>query len=177
MRQKKICFRFDVDTHKCAKVGMPRLLDLAKAKDVKLTFFVNCGQSIHLFESIKALFNKKPSLASASFPQLGARRKLGNLEYLRCALLNPQIVNYARDAIRRAHAEGHEIGLHGGRNHELWGRFVDHWSEDQIRSEIQWGLDQLGQLDIKPSVFASPCAVGGDRVRKILSETGKFKFV
>lgn len=177
MGTKKLCFRFDVDTHKCAKVGIPQLLDLALEKKVLFTFFINCGRAIDLAESIKSLSNKKTDQTTHSFPRLSARRKFGNLEYLRCAILNPQILKYAEKEIRRAHSEGHEIGLHGGRNHELWGRFVHQWTDEQIRQEVQWGLDQLQQIGIEPTSFASPCAEGGERVRKIVGNFTNFKFI
>ena len=167
---KKICFRFDVDTHKCARVGMPRLLDLAKDKRARLTFFINPGRSISLSQSVKAAVFKKPMAAQSAPAQLSARRKLGNVEFLRCALINPKVLAYGRSAVLRAYREGHEVGLHGGHNHELWGRFVDQWSDDQIKEEMEWGLERLKAVGITPTAFASPCAAGGDRVRLIAGQ-------
>lgn len=176
MANKKICFRFDVDTHKCSRVGIPNLLDLAKSKGVRFTFFINCGRSISFRHSLKAaLFGG--GAAGPSHPQLGPRRKFGNLEYLRCAIVNPRVLKYGEDAVRRAHREGHEIGLHGGHNHELWGRFVNDWSEDQIAEEIRWGLEQLKGVGITPTAFASPCAAGGERVQRVLGRFHEFKFI
>lgn len=175
MERKSICFRFDVDTHKCAKVGMRNLIELAQRKGVLFTFFLNCGVSISRYHSAKAIFSKKHDVVS--YPQLSARRKFGDYEYIRCAIVNPQIGVYAKEVILRAFQEGHEIGLHGGRNHELWGRFVNKWSDEKIRNEILWGLDQLKGFGIIPQGFASPCANGGDRVRRIISEFENFRYV
>jgi len=175
--KKKICFRFDVDTHKCAKTGIPQLVKLAHEKRVPFTFFVNCGRAIDLFESIKATCFKKNKKNITHYPQLSARRKFGNLEYLRCAIFNPLIIEYAEIEIRNAHSAGHEIGLHGGRNHELWGRLVNQWSDRKIEEEIQWGLQQLQRIEIQPTSFASPCAEGGERVRKAVESFKNFKFI
>ncbi len=177
MRKKKICFRFDVDTHKCAKIGIPKLLDLARHKNVSFTFFINCGKAIDISASLKAMLSNSQLPNSNSIPQLSALRKFGYLEYLRCAILNPQILSYAKNEVQKAHQEGHEIGLHGGSNHELWGRFVNQWSDDKIRHEIQWGLDQLRRIGITPNIFSSPLAAGGERVRKLVSEFKNFQYI
>lgn len=170
---RKLCFRFDVDTHKCAKVGIPNLLQLAEQKGVKFTFFVNCGRAISRRESLKALFTRQRPGANAA--QLSSRHKFGTKEYLVCALQNPKIIKYD-SIIKLAHQQGHEIGLHGGRNHEIWCRNVDRWSEEQIREEIKWGLRQLENIAIHAKIFASPCAKGGDRVRWITGDMG-FKYI
>jgi len=173
--KKKICFRFDVDTHKCAKVGIPNLLKLGREKEATFSFFVNCGRAVSPYHSLMAILNK-PKSDIPDYPHLGPLRKLGKLDYLVCALLNPLVGKYT-EIIKSVAAQGHEIGLHGGRNHELWCRFVDSWSEEQIRDEIEWGLEKLRKLGIEPTVFASPCAKGGTRVSKVLSKFPQFLFI
>lgn len=174
---KLICFRFDVDTHKCGAQGMPRLLDLAKSRGVPFTFFINCGRAICRTASLMARLGLTSQPAANYHPQLSARRKFGNVEFLRCAILNPSVFEYARDHVIRAQRDGHEIGLHGGRNHELWGRYAWQWSEEKIVNEIRWGVSQLKRIGIEAQVFASPCAAGGEKVRKALEEVGGFRFM
>jgi hypothetical protein len=42
---KYFCFRFDVDTPKCIKKGVPNLISLSKKLDVPFTFFIKTQQS------------------------------------------------------------------------------------------------------------------------------------
>lgn len=172
--KKKICFRFDVDTPKCAKIGMPNILKLAKRKKVSFTFFVNCGRSIYLSEAIKSFFKQNPDL---QYPQLAAFRKLGPHEYLRTAILNPRIFNKYKKTIKEAYLSGHEIGLHGGRNHEFWAKRIYTLSDQDVTNEILWGVDKLNSLGIEPKGFASPCGVGGVRIERLLENLGSFNYI
>lgn len=172
--KRHICFRFDVDTHKCASVGIPNLVRLGSKKNVRFTFFVNCGQAIDFKESLKALIKKKPD--GPAYSALSPMRKLGLKEYLRCAIVNPSILDHYGASVAEAHKEGHEIGLHGGKNHERWDRFVEIWSEAEIREEIKWGIAKLGEMGIVPATFASPCAHTTPTVRRILKELKNFEF-
>jgi hypothetical protein len=171
---KRLCFRFDIDTHKCAGVGIPNLLQLAREKNVKFAFMVNCGKAIHLPLAIASLFQPK---AKNGPPMLSPRRKLGNLDYLRCALQNPSIFDTYSEVFAQAQREGHEIGLHGGRNHEIWAKEITHWDDRRVREEIEWGLQKLSSQGITPTVFASPCAVGGERLRRIAQQFSCFRYV
>lgn len=166
---KLICFRFDVDTHKCAKVGVPNLVRLAKEKSVHFTFFVNTGKSISLRHSLiaKVTAISNPNLEGANV-RLGALRKLGCIDYLKCAILNPNILEYAFRELQEAAQLGHELGLHGGQNHEIWGRCAKGWDTQYLRSQVEWGLKRLMRLGVQPQGFASPFAVTPNGLEQIL---------
>ena len=68
--------------------------------------------------------------------------------------------------------QGHEIGLHGGRNHRLWVNDSPNWSLDHLREEIAWGTGQLRAAGIEPYGFASPGAVSPDRLPDTLESLG-----
>lgn len=177
---RKIAFRFDIDSPKCIEVGVPNLLRLAREKNVKFNFMVNCGRSIDFRLSLKAAICKSPTPAgeaAARAPRLSARRKLGLYHYIHCALMNPRLSAVYPDQIRRLKDEGHEIGLHGGRNHETWARRVHTWSVDQIADEIAWGLERLAEFGIVPEIFSSPCAVSDARVHEALSRFKNFRYI
>jgi len=149
---RRICFRFDVDTPCCLNDGMPALLDLAQELGVKFTFFVNPGRAV----SRRVLPSRKASRETAA--KLSSLRKLGWRSYLYTATINPPLWRIDRAGhVARAVAQGHEVGLHGGRNHALWQRRAHDWHKDKVRSEIEWGLAALhamGVAEIKS--FASP---------------------
>jgi len=147
-----VCFRFDVDTPRCLNEGMPALLDLAQKLGVKFTFFVNPGRAVS--RHVPPSHNGSQPTA----PKLSSLRKLGWRSYVYTATINPRLSRIDRAGqVARAVAEGHEVGLHGGRNHALWQRHAHDWHEDKVRSEIEWGMAALrgmGVTEIKS--FASP---------------------
>jgi peptidoglycan/xylan/chitin deacetylase (PgdA/CDA1 family) len=162
-----LSFRFDVDTHKCVLEGVPNLLKLARKHRVKFTFFVHVGRSI----------SRKYFLRDKIFPtprqnhkNISAVKKLGLKDYLITACLNPEIGSLGRDIIARCVKEGHEVCLHGGRNHEVWNQEVQAWSPDRVNNEIVWGLDFLADILPKYKIigFASPNWKSHDVLHEIL---------
>lgn len=152
MITRSICFRFDVDTPRCLVRGMPALLDLAKELDVRFTFYVNTGRAVLRRLHIKTRGGK------VSAKKLSALRKLGPWSYIYTAVRNPRLAEIDRTGIvARAVAEGHDVGLHGGRNHAEWQRHADTWSEAKTRAELDFGMDALRRLGV-PDIasFASP---------------------
>ena len=51
--KKKVAFRFDVDTLKCIKYGVPKLVNISEKNNVSFTFFMNFGKSIDRKEAFK----------------------------------------------------------------------------------------------------------------------------
>lgn len=81
------------------------------------------------------------------------------------------------DRIRAIRDEGHEIGLHGGRNHETWARLALTWPDEVIRDEVAWGLEQLSRLGVEPRGFSSPGGVSDPRVRAVVSTFANFDYI
>jgi peptidoglycan/xylan/chitin deacetylase (PgdA/CDA1 family) len=173
-----LALRFDVDTHKCIKEGTPNLIEIGQKHRKKFTFYVNMGRSVSIYSTLKGLVEPKSAINSDKMPScLPAMEKLGFYNYLYAAIVNPVLSDYGSEEILRITKLGHEIGLHGGRNHELWNREIDQWSEAHIRSEIEWGVNRLKTLGIKnfPG-FASPHWKGNGSLQKVLKEFG-FKYL
>jgi len=165
------CFRFDADTHQCVAKGIPNLVRLADRFGVKFTFFVNMGRAFDRRISIgRAVARLRKRSNEASMP---AARKLGLGPFLRAAILNPKAGLSYPQILKSASEAGHEIGLHGGRNHARWERDAHRWGERRLRDEIQWGIQAMERCRLKPPVsFASPAWNSPDLLPKILPAMG-----
>lgn len=169
---KKLVFRFDIDTHKCIRDGVPRLLAVANEYEVPFTFFLNCGKSISFINSLKSLVFGTNREDSEKPEMMSAMQKLGMKDYLVAAFINPNISNY-KAQIKQLLDSGCEIGLHGGRNHAIWGNKTE-WSEESVRQETVWALARVRKInpEFTPRGFASPEWNGPDFLPEILKEEG-----
>ena len=104
---KLFCFRFDVDTHRCIRHGMPALSTLARRLDAPFTFFVNMGRAVSRSAALGSLISASVPSAVPDAAKYSARTKLGWRGYLEAAILNPKVGGAAHDVIRQAHGAGH----------------------------------------------------------------------
>lgn len=170
---KRLAFRFDIDTHKCIKGGVPKLLAVSEKYDAPFTFFLNCGKSVSVVNSLESIFFERSKKEIEKTPQMmSAMKKLGLRDYMIAALINPNISNY-KSQINELLAGDCEVGLHGGRNHAIWGNKME-WTEEGVRQEIIWGLERIKQFDPNFVVkgFASPEWNSPVFLPKILKEKG-----
>lgn len=167
---KYLCFRFDVDTHKCIRDGVPNLLTLAKDQHVKFTFFINVGKAIDRWHLLKSSFKKNQK---KNIKSLSPITKLGLKDYLIISLLNPFIgMKYAND-IKMISKHGHEIGLHGGMNHQTWFNDAKSWSAEKIKKELLWAMNILNHINKKPVIgFTSPGWNGSYKINSVLKQLG-----
>lgn len=165
---KYLTLRFDVDSHKCIKEGVPRLLKLAEETDVKFTFFVCVGRAIDQMSFLSNKFKE----SGEKHDNLSAFTKLGFKDYLVAAIMNPNIGVVGEGVIRECIQKGFEVGLHGGANHELWNRQIDAWSKRKIESEIKWGIDVITSIEpsYKVKSFAGPHWKGNKKVYDVLKK-------
>lgn len=171
--KKYICFRFDIDTHICLREGVPNLLKLFEAYDARGTFFVSMGRSfdrsLFLREKIKAQFSGKKT-ANGTFSMFS---KLGAANSTTALLINPKIGAVHKTILHDIIAHGHELGLHGGKNHALWEKNAKNWSEQKILQEIDYGLGHFRQQQLPaPVSFASPCWQSPIGIEKLLKQRG-----
>ena len=180
--RKLLVFRFDVDTHRCIRAGVPNLLDLAREVGACFTFFVNMGRAVNHVATLRAILRRRRTIRSRgpTPPRLSARTKLGSWHYLVAALLNPRVGAGSPDVIRRAFREGHEIGLHGGRNHASWQAAARQWDARRIAREVAAGRRRLlrvaGHRGDEIGGFASPGWQGPPRLWPVLASHG-FRYV
>lgn len=150
----KLVFRFDIDTHKCIRDGAPNLVNLSNIHHVPFTFFLNLGKAVSVKETVKNSLNKK---CGEAIERMSAREKLGNRDYLYAALINPNLFHY-RKQISGLLKSNCETGIHGGKNHALWGEYADTWNAEQVENEIGWSISMLQKIEpfYQPAGFASP---------------------
>ena len=173
--ERLFCLRFDVDTHRCIREGVPRLLHLLASESAPVTFFVNMGRAVDHRATLARWLRK--TARDAGTPRISARRKLGAGGYLTAALLNPRVGAGANAMVRRIEDEGHEVGLHGGLNHATWQIGAERWSEARFRAEIAGGLRLMDTAGVsRPTGFASPGWQGPARLWPVLEAAG-FQYV
>ncbi len=165
------CFRFDADTHVCVSEGIPRLAELADELDVKFTFFVNMGRAFAPSITLAKMIRRVAGEGNRNF--VPAVRKLGWQESVKAAILNPRAGRSDPAALKAAEIAGHEIGLHGGRNHAHWEKSAHRWSKEQLRDEIRTGMRWMAESGLKrPTAFASPAWNSPDSLRSLLPGFG-----
>lgn len=148
-----VSFRFDVDTELCLREGVPRLLDLGEKLGVCFTFFVNPGRAIRRRDVLVP--DKRAS--STAGAKLSFVDKLGLRESAYLFLINPRTLPKYGSVLRGAQVAGHDIGLHGGRNHGGWARNAHRWSVRRLEYEVDFGVQQFQQSGLgSPKMFASP---------------------
>jgi hypothetical protein len=164
MDGKVFSLRFDIDTPDCLVRGTPGLMKLAERLGVRFTFFLSVGKSISrrgtLSRRLKGVdgvngVNGGAGAAPVTAAGFPARRKLGNLGYLKLAVLNPDI-GRAHGSLVRDLARSQEMGLHGGRNHETWHRGCHGWPRRRLEEELDWALAALAGMDVAVSGFSCP---------------------
>jgi peptidoglycan/xylan/chitin deacetylase (PgdA/CDA1 family) len=172
---RRFCFRFDVDTHRCLRKGVPNLVRLADEIDVRFTFFMNMGRAVSRSRYLRRMFQGGRAPGQAA--KLSNLKKLGFMDYLVTSLLNPEIGSSYPEVIRQAHTSGHEIGLHGGRNHAAWQEAGAEWPREKIDYEVKAGLERLTAIiESLPAGFASPGWQGSGALHRVLESLG-FKYV
>ena len=174
---KYFCFRFDVDTPKCIKKGVPNLISFSKKLDVPFTFFINMGRGTSRWSYIKKTLPFGNKSIAHTTPKLSNLKKLGLWNYFLMALMNPKVGNSHPNIIKSLKKAGHEVGLHGGSNHGEWQNESHTWEKQKIFQEISPALDSLARfLGERPLGFSSPGWRGSNDLNAIL-ESLDFQYV
>lgn len=171
---KSLVLRFDIDTYRCINEGVPRLLQLAREEQVNFVFFCNMGRAISRLALLGRLLHRESSTATGNTARkLTASIKLGRYEMFRTLLFNPLVGMSRPKPLQQAHAEGHDLGLHGGRNHGAWQYGFRNWKENRIRSEVAAGKAMFERsVRHPPTLFSSPGWQGSALLNSILKEMG-----
>ncbi|MFW5947287.1 MAG: polysaccharide deacetylase family protein [Gemmatimonadota bacterium] len=166
------CFRFDVDTHRCIRRGVPNLLDLAATLDAPFTFFVNMGRAVSRKRAVRKLLDGgTPGTGTAA--RLPPLLKLGVRDAIVAGSLNPMVGAGSPRVLRETLGAGHEIGLHGGYNHAIWQAEAHTWPAERIRNEIADALHALTAITgHQPRGFASPGWNTSPHLTRILPQLG-----
>lgn len=166
------CFRFDVDTHRCIREGVPNLIELATPLEARFTFFVNMGRAVSRPRALRRRLRDREGDEEVA-AKLSPRHKLGPWGSLVAAVLNPVVGQGSPRILRELLAHGHEIGLHGGANHAIWQAEAEQWPRARVRTEIVGALRRMESLaGHRPEGFASPGWNTPDELGPVLQELG-----
>lgn len=171
-----LAFRFDVDSVTCWERGVPRLMGLARSREVRFTFFVNMGYSFNWTHNLRHFVRKKvrgsgpaPRIRAPSLP---TRRKLGVAGVLKTMFLNPRLGDRYRSTVDALRDEGHELGLHGGTDHVIWQRSLPELSRSEIDALLRPAYDEFTARYGAPAGFACPGFVHSEDVYDLLDAYG-----
>ena len=174
---KIACFRLDIDTLRCIKEGVPCLIDVADKYGAKLTFFLSPGRSFRLRDLFLKSDRSEDMDVSASYQEgevykVPAVKKLGCRYLFETLTLNPNLSSYCPQAVRLITDRGHQLGLHGGRNHGAWMREANTWNKAKLQAEIKWGMQRIEKITTASivSAFCSPGWCSNERLAETLSE-------
>lgn len=171
--ERYFCLRFDIDTDLCLRSGVPNLLELGRRTGTRFTFFATPGRAVSRVLAIARLFGLRAAGPDARHrDRLGALQKLGAAELMRLVALNPRLMPRHAQVLRHAVSEGHEVGLHGGRNHGRWQARAQAWSRRRLARELDRGIAALHAAGIYPAAFASPGWNSPPDLPALLAERG-----
>jgi len=168
----RLGLRVDVDTFRGTRDGVPRLLDILAAHDVKATFFFSMGpdnMGRHLWRLFKPRFLAKMLRSRAA--------SLYGWDILRAGTLWPgRRIGAALGAVLRATEKaGHEVGLHAW-DHHRWQAAASRMSLAALQREIALGVEAFSDaLGRRPDCSAAAGWVANERVLEA-KETFGFRY-
>lgn len=165
---KTLAFRFDVDSVRCCRVGIPRLLAAADRLGVRYTF--NWRHTLR--HVARKQLHRVASRGRPEAPSLPTLAKLGTTGVLETMLLNPRLGTRFRATFDRLFEAGHELGLHGGTDHALWQRALLDLSDQQLEDLLRPAYESFRRDYGKPQGFASPGFRYDDRVLHLTDSYG-----
>ncbi|MEX2048977.1 MAG: hypothetical protein WEB90_05310 [Gemmatimonadota bacterium] len=184
-----LAFRFDVDSVRCLEEGVPRLMELARARGVRFSFFVNMGRSFNWAHNFRHFVvsghGRTSAVPGPRPPSLPTKVKLGRVGVLKTMFLNPRLGDRYRPILDALYAEGHELALHGGTDHVIWQRSLATLSRHQIDDLLRPAYETFSSRYGAPKGFASPGFVHNAHVYELLDaygfvyssdETGEYPF-
>lgn len=169
MTTQQVCFRFDVDSPQCLSHGTPRLMEVARSRGVAFTFFVHAGRATSRTRLVRSTFRRTAPPVAETLP---VTRKIGRAGAAHVALVNPRIGVQHAARVAELVAAGHEVALHGGRNHRSWQDAGATWDEQRVETEMRWGLATLRAAGAAPRGFSSPAWQGSESVDRVARRLG-----
>lgn len=127
-----------------------------------------------MYSSIKTIIsNILHPKATTVAEHLSALEKLGKKDYIYTALINPQISTYKKNILMLLTSKN-EVGLHGGKNHELWAKNIYRYGYNKIKKELEYSVNRIKKIypKYKPCGFASPCWETNTTVKNVLVDLG-----
>lgn len=152
-----LVLKTDVDTLRGYREGVPRLLEIFRARKLRASFFFSFGPD-NSGKAIRRIFKK-------GFLQKMRRTKAASAYGLRTLLYGtllpaPKIVESEPSVFIRAVEEGHDCGIHSW-DHVHWHDNLSKMSEEQIRGEFRKAMELFERYARRT---AKSCAAPGWQV-------------
>lgn len=149
----QVGLRVDVDTLRGTRIGVPNLVALLHAHNIKATFVFSVGpdnMGRHLWRLFRPLFLVKMLRTKA------ASLYGWNILLRGTFWPGPLIGKRCAEIIRATAGAGHEVGLHAW-DHHRWQSQIIEMCESAAKAEIKKGYDSLSEiLGQNPDCFAAP---------------------
>lgn len=149
----KLAIKIDIDTLRGYLEGLPRLLGILKAHDVKASVFFSMGPD-NSGKAIRRVFRKGfiRKMFRTKAPTAYGIKTL----FYGTLLPAPMITSANPDLILRTADEGHECGIHSW-DHVYWQDNLPRLSKDTIRRELERAFSQFEDYaGFKPECCAAP---------------------
>jgi len=163
--------RVDVDTYRGTREGVPNLINLLGAHDVRATFFFCVGpdnMGRHLWRMLRPAFMQK------MFRSRAAMLYGWDILFKGTFWPGPLIGERFGDTILATAQAGHEVGLHAW-DHHAWQVRIERMAPEAIRSSISRGVEALGR--ILGRAPACSAAAGWKCTEQALLEKNRFGFL
>ena len=149
----KLAIKIDIDTLKGYLEGLPRLLEILKAHDVRASVFFSMGPD-NSGKALRRIFRKgfiTKMLRTKAPSAYGIKTLLyGTL------LPAPMITASNPDLIRRTVDDGHECGIHSW-DHVYWQDNLPRLTTDTIHSELERAFSKFEKYaGFRPDCCAAP---------------------
>ena len=149
----KLAIKIDIDTLKGYLEGLPRLLDILKAHNVRASIFFSMGPD-NSGKALRRIFRKGfiTKMLRTKAPTSYGLKTL----FYGTLLPAPMIVPANPDLLRRAIDEGHDCGLHSW-DHVYWQDKLPKLSRTQIQGEFMKAMELYEKITgTVPKSCASP---------------------
>jgi peptidoglycan/xylan/chitin deacetylase (PgdA/CDA1 family) len=163
---KRIALRFDIDSISCVKNGLAGLVALADCYAIPMTFFVTMGKAILRLNTLRSM-----ALGTKPFSPHTLKR-LGLKEALTTFAINPDVGITHAGVLAGLLDKGHELGLHGGKNHAWWQLHARTASQREIRDDLGWGYSAFVKHFGAPAGFAAPGFAWSETTLACIDEKG-----
>ena len=153
----KLAIKIDIDTLKGYLEGLPRLLDILKAYDVRASIFFSMGPD-NSGKALRRIFRKGfiTKMLRTKAPTSYGLKTL----FYGTLLPAPMIVPANPDLLRRAIDEGHDCGIHSW-DHVYWQDKLPKLSRTQIHGEFMKAIELYEKIT---GTVPKSCAAPGWQV-------------